>query len=98
MPIYAYECLEHNRFEVIQSMFGERRANCPKCGKQAETRFSTFSLRSAEPITFLQELPGGRGYQVLDWKADSGISPKQGQPCKTAKEVAREEHQGVKEV
>ena len=91
MPIYTYECLEHGRFEVRQPMFGERRADCSECDKPAEFRISPCDYRSAEPITILQDLGRGRGYQVLGWKADSGISPKQGQPYKTAKEVQREE-------
>ena len=91
MPIYTYECLEHGRFEVRQPMSDERRANCLECGRIAEPRISACDYRFAEPITVLQDLGGGKGYQVLDWKADSGISPKQGQPYKTAKEVAHEE-------
>jgi len=72
-------------------MSDERKANCSKCGKPAEPRISACDYRFAEPITFLQELPGGKGYQVVGWKADSGISPKQGQPYKTAKQVQHEE-------
>lgn len=90
MLFYEYSCQEHGRFTIRQSMFDEHTANCPNCGKLADRRFSC-NFRSAEPITILQDLGGGKGYQVLDWKADSGISPKQGQPYKTAKEVSREE-------
>lgn len=94
---YEYECSEHGRFLVRQNMLAERRATC-ECGKQAAHRISACNFRIAEPITLLQELPGGRGYQVLDWKADSGISPKPGQPYKTAKDVEREEYGGLKEI
>ncbi|KKN29855.1 hypothetical protein LCGC14_0839840 [marine sediment metagenome] len=91
MPIYAYECLKHGRFEIRQPMFDERKADCSKCDKPAEPRISLCDYRFAEPITILQDLGGNRGYQVLGWKADSGISPKQGQPYKTGREVAHEE-------
>jgi len=91
IPIYAYECLEHGRFEVRQPMADDRKANCPKCSKSAEPRISACDYRFAEPITLLQELPRGKGYQVLGWKADSGISHKPGEPYKTAKQVEREE-------
>lgn len=98
MPLYEYECLEHGKFSTFQPMFGERKATCPKCGKPAEARISACNCRFAEPVTFLQELPKGRGYKKLGWKADSGISPKPGQPFKTAKEVDREEYGGIKEI
>ena len=91
MPIYTYECLDHGRFEVRQPMLSEHKANCLVCGESAERRVSVSHIRFAEPITLLQDLGGGKGYQVLGWKADSGISPKQGQPYKTAKEVQHEE-------
>lgn len=98
MPIYEYRCLEHGRFSVRQPMFGERGADCPKCTKPAEPRMSTCAVRFAEPVTILQELPRGRGYQKIGWQADSGISPKPGQPYKTGKEVNKEEYGGVKEI
>ena len=89
MPFYEFECQEHGRFTVRQSMFCKHKANCPDCGRPAERRFSC-NFRSAEPLTIYQELPGGKGYQEIGWKPDSGISPKPGQPYKTAKEVMKE--------
>ena len=79
-------------------MAAERKADCPICGKPAEPRISACDFRFAEPLTILQDLGGGKGYQQIGWQADSGISPKQGQPYKTAKEVVKEEHGGIKEV
>ncbi len=91
MPIYTYECLEHGRFEVRQPMFDKRKADCLECNKPAEFRISLCDFRFAEPITILKDLGGSRGYQVIGWKADSGISPPPGQPYKTAVEVQHEE-------
>lgn len=95
MPFYEYNCQKHGRFTVSQSMFEKHEASCPECGKSAERRFSMPSIRFADPITVLQDLgknPDGshKGYQTLDWKADSGISPKPGQPYKTEKDLLRE--------
>ncbi len=59
-------------------MFSKHEANCSVCGEPAERRFSC-SIRFAEPLTIYQELPAGKGYQEVGWKADSGISPKPGQ-------------------
>lgn len=73
-------------------------AICPVCKESAKLRISHSDFRSAEPIIFYQELPDGKGYQRLGWKPDSGISPKPGQPYKTAKEVEKEEYGGIKEV
>lgn len=76
-------------------MADERKADCPECGTPAEPRISACDYRFAEPITFLQELSGGKGYQVLGWKADSGISHKPGEPYKTAKQVQHEEEDSI---
>ena len=94
MPLYEYECPIHGRFTVSQPMFGKHEADCLVCQEPAERKFSCV-FRMADPVTVLQDLgkhPDGshKGYQILDWKADSGISPKPGQPYKTAKEVERE--------
>lgn len=101
MPFYEYECLEHGRFSIRQSMFGEHKANCPDCDVPAERRFSC-NFRFAEPLAVYQDLGGHgdrhRGYQEIGWQADSGISPEPGQSYKTDKEVVREEHGGIKEV
>lgn len=95
MPFYEYECPKHGRFTVKQPMSDVGRATCSECGKTAEPRISLSSFRFAEPITLYQDLGrdangSHRGYQVQGWKADSGVSPKSGQPYKTADEVARE--------
>lgn len=65
-------------------------ASCPECGKTGRLMISHSNFRFAVPLTVVQDLGGGRGYQVLDEKPDSGITPKPGQPYKTAKEVERE--------
>lgn len=102
MPVYEYECSEHGRFSAIQPMSGERKADCPACSMPGEPRISLFNSRSAEPLTVYQDLGGRgdrhRGYQEIGWSPDSGTHPAFGQPYKTAKEVVREEHQGIKEV
>lgn len=100
MPIYEYYCQEHKRFAVRQPMFDEREANCPECSKPAEPRLSTFNSRIAEPITLYQDLGrdkdgNHRGYQVQGWKADSGISPKPGEPLKAVKQVVKEEEDSI---
>ena len=87
MPFYEYRCQEHGRFEVKQPIFDKHEANCPNCGKPAERRISLLSLRIAEPLTIYQELPNGQGYAEIDKLADSGISPKPGQPYTHNKEV-----------
>jgi len=95
MPFYDYECEGGHRFEQRREMDNRHDASCPVCEKPARLKVSLSSFRFAEPITVLQDLgnaPDGshKGYETLDWKADSGISPKPGQPYKTAKEVERE--------
>ncbi|KKN74194.1 hypothetical protein LCGC14_0392800 [marine sediment metagenome] len=70
--------------------------SCPVCGQSAKVRVSRSSFRFAEPLILLQDLgnyPDGshKGYQELGRRADSGISPKPGQPYKTAEQVAHEE-------
>lgn len=97
MPLYEYECECGHRFEEFHGMDDRNNVVC-SCGKPTRLRISLSDLRFAEPLTILQDLGGGRGYKVIGWKADSGISPKLGQPYKTAKEVEREEYQGIKEV
>ena len=101
MPYYEYHCDEHGRFTVRQPMFDKHEANCA-CGKPAERRFSVARIRSAEPLTVLQDL-GKRdgqhlGYQKVDWIADSGIFPGRDQPYKTPEQVAKEEYGGLIEV
>ena len=66
-------------------------AYCPVCKQPVILMVSNPTFRFAEPITILQDLGGGRGYKQIDWQADSGISPKPGQPYKTSREVAHEE-------
>lgn len=51
IPIYAYECSSHGRFEVRQPMADERKANCPECDKPAEPRISACIFRFAEPFS-----------------------------------------------
>jgi len=98
MPLYEYECEDEHRFEEFHRMDNRNKVVCPVCGSPARLRVSHSNFRSAEPLTVLQDLGEGRGYQEIGWKADSGISPKPGQPYKTAKEVAKEEYGGIKEV
>ena len=98
MPVYDYQCECGYRFEEYYRMDDRHKALCPICGRSAKLRISLTSFRFAEPITFFQELPGGKGYQETGWKPDSGILPKPGQPYKTAKEVEKEEYGGIKEI
>lgn len=65
-------------------------ASCPECGKTGRLMISASNFRMAVPLTVVQDLGGGRGYQVLDKKADMGVTRKAGEPYKTAKEVERE--------
>lgn len=80
MPIYCYECRNQHKFEEFNSIANRHSASCPVCGEPGGVRIASPSIRIAEPITFLQELPNREGYKVLGWKADSGIAPKRGQP------------------
>lgn len=98
MPLYEYECEGGHRFEEWHRIDDRYNATCSMCKKPVRLRISRSDFRFAEPLTILQDLGRGKGYQKIGWKADSGISPKQGQPYKTAKEVEREEYGGVKEV
>lgn len=98
MPLYEYECEAGHRFEEFHSIEDRHNALCPMCKKPARLMISRSSFRFAEPLTILQDLGRGKGYQKVGWQADSGISPKPGQPYKTAKEVDREEYGGIKEV
>jgi len=78
-------------------MDNRNKATC-QCGKPAKLRISSPNFRFAEPLTMLQDLGGGRGYKKIGWKPDSGVFPRPGQPYKTAKEVEKEKHGGIKEV
>jgi len=98
MPTYEYECGGGHRFEQRHSMDDRHNASCPMCKQPVRLLISLSDYRIAEPITIYQDLGGGRGYKEIGWQADSGVSPKQGEPYKTAKEVEREEYAGVKEV
>ena len=98
MPLYEYECEGGHRFEERHSIEDRHNASCPMCRQPVRLLISLSDYRLAEPITVLQDLGGGKGYQVLGWKADSGISPKPGQPYKTAKHIEREEYGGIMEV
>ena len=103
MPFYEWSCPGHGRFLTRQPMSEERKADCPECHQPAEPRVSACSFRSAEPLVMLQDLgtyPDGshKGYQEIGRRADSGISPKPGQPYKTGEQVKREEYGGLEEV
>lgn len=98
MPIYEYKCEGGHRFEERHRMDDRHNASCPMCEQPAGLRVSRSDFRFAVPLTTYQELPGGRGYEEIGWNPDSGISPKPGQPYKTAKEVEKEEYGGIKEI
>lgn len=101
-PLYEYYCECGYRFEEFHSIDDRYNSSCPVCEKPANLMVSHSNFRFAEPLTVYQDL-GGRGnrhkgYQEVDWKPDSGICPKPGQPYKTDKDLAKEEHGGIKEV
>lgn len=102
MALYEYECNCGHKFDEFHSIDSRHGAICPRCGKPARLRISHSDFRFAEPITIYQDLGGRgdrhRGYQEVGWKPDSGVSPKPGQPYKTPKEIAKEEHGGIMEV
>lgn len=89
MPLYEYECECGNRFEGFHCIEDRHNVVCP-CGEPATLKISLSDFRFAEPLTILQDLGSGRGYKKLGWIADSGITPKLGQPYKTAKDLMRE--------
>lgn len=75
MPFYEYECQEHGRFEVRQSMFADKIADCPVCGRPAEHRISLPVLqKTREPITILQEQPDGQKPTIVDKIPDRSSS------------------------
>ena len=50
MPIYEFECSEHGKFEVKQSMLDERRAVCPQCGLDSRRLFSVPAMRASKEL------------------------------------------------
>jgi putative FmdB family regulatory protein len=80
MPLYEYVCKCGHRFDKQNSMENRHNVSCPECGSPARLKYSCPAIRMANPITFYQELPGGKGYQEIGWKPDSGLSHKIGQP------------------
>ncbi len=102
MPNYAYRCEGGHWFDSIRTINGRHDAQCPECKQPALLQISAPSVRFAEPLTVLQDLGTGnghhKGFQKIGWIADSGKCPPPGQPYKTAKEVQKEEHGGLKEV
>lgn len=40
MPTYEYRCPNEHRFDLIQKMSEEPRANCPECGEESERLLS----------------------------------------------------------
>ena len=98
MPFYEYECDGGHRFEQRHSMADRHNVSCPECGKPAQLMMSISSTRIAVPLTVVQDLGRGRGYQVLDHKTDMGVTRKAGVPYKTGKEVQHEEEDSRNEV
>lgn len=104
MPLYEFQCpLCKEKFERFGRMTEKTLAPvCPDCEVVTRQIPSLFALRFAEPLTVLQDLGsrGGQhlGYEKIGWQADSGISPKPGQPYKTAKEADGELWGRIKEV
>lgn len=95
MPFYKYYCQKHGAFEVLQPICGidspERTATCSECGKLADSVFSPCrNFRVAVPLTVLQDLGPGKGYEKLSWVPDSEDTPGPGLPYKTAADVLRE--------
>lgn len=90
MPNYEYECEGGHRFEERRSIADRHNAHCPMCKKPVSLRISHSDSRIAVPFTVVQDLGGGRGYQVLDHKPDMGVTRKAGVPYKTEREVLEE--------
>jgi len=38
--LYQFKCKNHGEFEVRQSILAEHKANCSKCGKEAQRVYS----------------------------------------------------------
>jgi len=60
MPIYEFECSRCKlKFEVIQRMVEDHRADCPECGKpDAKRVYSMFSMNVATDAEISQRLHG----------------------------------------
>lgn len=91
MPTYEYECEGGHRFEARRSIAERHNASCPQCKQPVRLLISHSDSRVAVPLTVVQDLGGGRGYQVLSHTPDMGVTRKAGVPYKTAKEVQREQ-------
>ncbi len=98
MPRYDYKCKCGHKFEEYHRIDDRHNAFCPVCKIPANLVVSPVNFRFAEPITLYQELSGGRGFQEIGWKADSGISPRPGRPYKTQHDIEMEEAGAITEV
>jgi putative FmdB family regulatory protein len=46
MPIYEYKCPEcGHRFDLLQPMEAEKKADCEKCGREARRIFSRVAVK-----------------------------------------------------
>ncbi len=46
MPIYEYKCPEcGHRFDLLQPMDAEKKADCEKCGREAKRIFSRVAVK-----------------------------------------------------
>jgi len=57
MPTYEYDCTEHGRFELRQSMTASLEAICPICGVEARRVISILNFK----VTDRERLPLGYG-------------------------------------
>jgi len=44
MPVYSYACGCGHKFDMVKAVYNRNKTICPKCGKIAEIKFSTFQF------------------------------------------------------
>lgn len=75
MPLYEYVCNNNHKVEVLKKSEDRDNTTCPICNQVTSLQISKSNFRIATPISLFSH----EG-ELIGWKADSGISPKPGQP------------------